>query len=126
MSALDRWISCSSRGKLFTGSRYFWQVSVNTPRTPRNHHFARPGHDVSAHSSAHDDAAAAVTSRLLRPAPVSLRHLDMSYLGHCFSFSKDNRSFVVVLSPRRGKTLSMLCWCARESISVIASITRTT
>jgi hypothetical protein len=59
-------------------------------------------------------------------SPVSLRHLDISYLGHCFSFSKDNRSFVVVLSPRRGKTLSMLCWCARESISVIASITRTT
>ena len=62
----------------------------------------------------------------LNPAPVSLRHLDISYLGHCFSFSKDNRSFVAVLSPKRGKILSMLCWCARESKSVIASVTSTT
>jgi AcrB/AcrD/AcrF family len=45
---------------------------------------------------------------------------------HCFSFSKDNRSFVAVLSPKRGNILSMLCWCARGSKSVIASVTSTT
>ena len=79
------------------------------------------GHDVNAsHVTSDTDGA---------ELPADLRNLrtpeTLSYLGHCFSLSEDNRSFVAVLSPRRGKILSMLCWCARESKSVIASVTST-